>query len=157
MRLIQRMPLVCCAVMLSLLPISAGRAAITLGAPFGGQPLIDPCSPSDPYMLVEVTSVFDILVTNCSGDDAAALVQMFYTTPGGVRSNEDHYGMDERRIEFDAFGNVARNPAEPGKLAGVVGKGPAAHFKDDLAAVLVGVGIDLAVNDRGCRGFAETL
>ena len=61
------------------------------------------------------------------------------------------------RIGFDAFGDVARNPAEPGKLPSIVGKGPTAHFKDDLAAILVGVGVDFALDDRSCLGFSEPL
>lgn len=70
-----------------LFPCFPAAAAVTLGVPSSPGDVSDPCASGGPPMTVDIESDFTIIVRNCSGGEAGSLVDLFYSNPGGIRSD----------------------------------------------------------------------
>ncbi|MFQ5767493.1 MAG: hypothetical protein ACE5ID_05855, partial [Acidobacteriota bacterium] len=99
---------------MGLLVASPDPAAITVGT--ASSPVPYTCDPTDPYMLLDLTPAFDVVVKNCSGDVAGVLIQMAYSTPGGQLGDPNDYGGGELRVDFTGSDQEINVP-----LVGVIG------------------------------------
>ena len=65
------------------------------------------CSPTEPDFSLEINEEFEVVVRNCSGDAAAALVTLVYSMPPTTPPGPDEFSADERTFAFANHGEEA--------------------------------------------------